>query len=254
MTDKDKIYLTRQEALEAIHIDFQQYDPQLGMFAKLYPRYVGGSARKTEKDGVAGLLVAAAQGRRFIPEDALGECIFRAVEAAELSLVELAELCETVFWGHAAVGPSPDDAAEQGIWLETGIERFSCHECGLCCYTLDHRCSCTEDDRRRWKEAGREDILEWVGDVLEDGEWLHDRLWVHPGTNLPVEHCPWMEKRADGGFSCGIHDIKPDVCFDYPGSVKHGALTGCYCFAEERRKYREGDRVSPEPVRETCEP
>ncbi|MFK4766027.1 YkgJ family cysteine cluster protein [Desulfobaculum sp. SPO524] len=247
MCDKERIFLTRDEAVEAMRIDFEQYAPQMALFADLAPRFLGGAARIVEHDGGIALRVDAAAGPRYIPADAAGECIWQAVERARLPLAELAALCHTVFWGRTEVAPGPDGEGD-GIWMETGMERFACNECGLCCFTLDYRCSCTEEDRARWLAAGREDILEWVGDVLEDGEWLRDRLWVRPGTSLPAEQCPWMVTRPDGGYSCGIHDVKPQVCREYPGSVKHGALTGCYAFAPEQKRYRQREAVAHDDV------
>ncbi|NJB67751.1 Fe-S-cluster containining protein [Desulfobaculum xiamenense] len=246
MDGKARLFLTREEAVEAIRIDFEQYAPQLGLFASLYPLVADGAASVGQRDGVKGISITRTNGGRdFIPGDEAGQRIWDALCRAKLDLAELARVCGKVFWGPTEVGPECP-GGERGIWLETGVERFRCRRCGTCCFTLDFRCECTQDDLARWKANGREDIMEWVGDVFVDGQWLRNRLWVRPGTHLPVEYCPWMVQRPDGGYSCGIQDVKPDVCRDYPGSVKHGALTGCNFFADEQRCYREMDKIREE--------
>ncbi|UIJ36859.1 YkgJ family cysteine cluster protein [Desulfobaculum bizertense] len=243
MSGKDLIFLTRSELLDAIRIDFEQYMPQLHLYTELYTGVTGGAARIDPDPEDFGIWVVPEGGlETFVPADEAGELVYAAIVEAELSAEELRGVAEKVFWGNVELGDGPDGERE-GYWIETGMEKFVCRECGICCFTLDHHCSCTDADIERWREHGREDILAWVGDVEQDGELLKRRLWVNPKTGLPAETCPWIEERADGGFSCGIHYIKPDVCREYPGSIKHAALTGCVSYRELEREYRKKDLV-----------
>jgi len=116
-------------------------------------------------------------------------------------------------------------------------EPFSCRLCGHCCLNLvDAYRGCVSDaDLQRWQEAGRSDLLEWV-DTLELGNnnRLH-MVWVHPETGEEVDRCPWLldilNKR---GHICGINDLKPDYCSDYPEHRQHAENTGCSGFALNR--------------------
>ncbi len=107
---------------------------------------------------------------------------------------------------------------------------FNCHCCGHCCLTLiDAYNGCiTDADIARWKQAGREDLLDWVETLeLAPGNRLHT-AWVDPETGEDVERCPWLLDMIDHkGYLCGIDSIKPDHCRMYPEHQKHAQETGC---------------------------
>ncbi|WP_243545421.1 hypothetical protein [Pseudodesulfovibrio tunisiensis] len=45
---------------------------------------------------------------------------------------------------------------------------------------------------------------------------------------LLAETLPLATPRSkDGRRVCSIHDYKPEICRQYPGSRKHAAMTGC---------------------------
>ena len=114
------------------------------------------------------------------------------------------------------------------VWVDTGMADFTCLRCGHCCRTLDYRDGCSVDDYRRWQALGREDILAWVGVVGQEGRIKAVRIWMEPGTNRYAEVCPWLGKTKDPKrFRCTIHEVRPMICRQYPGSRKHARMTGC---------------------------
>ncbi|MDT8389693.1 MAG: YkgJ family cysteine cluster protein [Lentisphaeria bacterium] len=109
-------------------------------------------------------------------------------------------------------------------------ENFKCKQCGNCCLHLtDAANSCaTGADIRRWEEAGRDDILDWV-DTLQLGQYdcVHD-IWVNPRTGEDAARCPWLRKeRGKNTYVCRIYDMRPDLCRNYPKSRQHAEDTGC---------------------------
>lgn len=94
---------------------------------------------------------------------------------------------------------------------KTGV---TCKRCGNCCRTYLFA-YVTEEDLKRWKREGREDILH----ILENQApvWAGDRL-ISSRTGQTLDSCPfftWDGKRA----TCTIHETRPAVCREYvPGS------------------------------------
>jgi Fe-S-cluster containining protein len=92
----------------------------------------------------------------------------------------------------------------------------------------------SETDVRRWEEAGRYDILEWVASIAVGESYIYD-IWINPKTGEDVPRCPWLRKvRGADRYVCRIHDLKPDHCRRYPQSREHAAKTGCPGFRQER--------------------
>jgi len=113
-------------------------------------------------------------------------------------------------------------------------DTFKCKQCGNCCLNLrDAFASCAfEADVRRWEEAGRADILQWVAPIPVGDTYVCD-IWVDPKTGEDVTRCPWLRKvRGSDKYTCRIHDLKPDLCRRYPISRKHAEETGCKGFEE----------------------
>jgi|GEM_PF-1985135 len=104
-------------------------------------------------------------------------------------------------------------------------EEFSCKQCGNCCLNLNAHQSCaTEEDVALWEENGRDDILEWVDEMIPG---VHD-IWIHPQTGEDVSRCPWLRKLPrQEKYVCHIHDMKPEMCRNYPLSRQHAGETGC---------------------------
>jgi uncharacterized membrane protein YhaH (DUF805 family) len=53
-------------------------------------------------------------------------------------------------------------------------------------------------------------------------------FWVIPGTNEFAPSCPFLKRGGSPHqWICSIHDVKPDICRNYPVSRKHALMTGC---------------------------
>ncbi len=115
---------------------------------------------------------------------------------------------------------------------------FSCRRCGHCCLNLvDAYRGCVSDaDLERWRKEGRDDILAWISTLdLGHGNLLH-LAWIDPQTQEEVDRCPWLVDVGAQGFLCGINDVKPQFCRDYPENKKHGQDSGCCGFDPPREK------------------
>jgi Fe-S-cluster containining protein len=71
----------------------------------------------------------------------------------------------------------------------------------------------TPRDLQRWREAGRLDLLDRVNRL----GWI----WVDPQTRQPLTTCPHIDRSDPEHVRCAIHEIKPDMCRDYP-TLAHG--------------------------------
>ncbi|HOC46102.1 MAG: YkgJ family cysteine cluster protein [Syntrophorhabdaceae bacterium] len=93
------------------------------------------------------------------------------------------------------------------------VHAIACQRCGNCC-TIDMMAYVSAEDRKRWENEGRTDIL----DRLDDNSviWAGDRIISRSGSN--VTHCFYLN--SDGTVcTCGIYPTRPGVCRDYaPGS------------------------------------
>ena len=86
-----------------------------------------------------------------------------------------------------------------------------CTQCGECCKKYGMRLEATTLDIARWTFQDRQDILARVGIERQDTEVTGGRLWVDPeGRRASV--CPFLERRADGKYYCGIQETKPEAC------------------------------------------
>jgi Fe-S-cluster containining protein len=76
--------------------------------------------------------------------------------------------------------------------------------------------SVCQEDIDLWKKEGREDILSWVVVMSSGGSPVYD-VWVSPSTGEHVNRCPWLRKLPnEERYVCGIHDVKPKHCREYP--------------------------------------
>lgn len=240
MASQDRVFLSSEDALRAIRSDFDQYPPQTRLFLELYP-LITGSDRPVIKDSRnndiwIGTPAGRKQRMQKISPRQLGDVLSKALAARKPGLKELTELCERVFHSRAYHG-TDETGRRAGIWLETGMEAFSCHQCGRCCCNLDYRFELTEADFRLWQKLGRTDILEWVAVFRRKGEIVSYAIWVTPGTRTFSTMCPWLEKKAGSEkWQCRIHTVKPQVCREYPASRKHAQMTGCPAFEKSTQK------------------
>ncbi|WP_241667312.1 YkgJ family cysteine cluster protein [Pseudodesulfovibrio senegalensis] len=193
------IFLTPAQAVEAICIDFGQYGPQGELWTVVASLLGEPAAVFDDRLAAGGMHSLFAM---HPPDNAT-----------------LCTICGHVFWGETCIVPGPDGPQ---LCVATQTADFQCTRCGKCCRTLDFHRDCVAEDVQVWRDAGRNDILEWVH---RDGQG-NLRIWYRPGTDLLAEICPWLEE-AHGLWTCGIHELKPAVCRDYPGTRKHAFMTGC---------------------------
>lgn len=89
----------------------------------------------------------------------------------------------------------------------------TCLQCGECCEAFGGHLHVSPRDLQRWREAGRQDLLDSVNHL----GWL----WVDPQTKRLIDPCPHIDRSDPEYVRCAIHAIKPDMCRDYP-TLAHG--------------------------------
>lgn len=231
--ERNREFLSPGEVLEAIRDDFDQYEPQVRLYLNLCPLIFGNGGWTKDGAGRGVWIPVGSRGKMQLVEyGKLGDRICARLESDCFSLEQLALICRQVF--RTRTEPGRCEGVD-GIWVETGMEAFSCSQCGRCCRVLGYPKEIDQSDVDRWQTAGRQDILKWVGLKTEkDGGFLY-RIWITPGTNRPASACPWLETQAGTNrYRCRIHEVKPEICRQYPGSRKHALMTGCRGFEAEK--------------------
>jgi Fe-S-cluster containining protein len=220
MKGRDSIYLSIDEALEAVCIDFRRYDPQIVLLCQIIRLVSAGSVvvkREGRKSG-AWISIQGRPNMRWMEGPELVEYACAAVKGADRDPQLVSSICARVF--HTRV-------LEEGD-RETGVEDFSCRQCGRCCTSLDYHNELTEEDMAQWERMGRSDILKWVRVIEREGRERAYRIWTVPGTTRLTDICPFLKKiPSENRWECLIHDVKPAICRQYPLSRKHGIMTGC---------------------------
>lgn len=231
MSGTQSHFLSYAEALHAIRSDFAQYPDQPRLLLDLCPLILG-SSRSAAMDAGAGAVWVSRHARqrramRKMSFSEFGEMLVSTLDRERPGLYRLAEICERVFETPAHPAPGGSGSAP-GIRLETGMEKFRCRLCGRCCTSLDYRFELTEADYQNWQELGRTDILEWVAPFKRRGRITGYAIWIIPGTRKFAPVCPWLEALpGTEKRKCRIHEVKPEVCRQYPASRKHARMTGC---------------------------
>lgn len=88
-----------------------------------------------------------------------------------------------------------------------------CHQCGVCCH-VDMTAYVTEEDIRRWKNEGRDDIIAHFTD--NNVIWIGDHFIRKTGQAVSI--CFYLNRNGSS-FFCEIHPTRPMVCRNYvPGS------------------------------------
>ena len=178
----ETIFLTAQEALDAVCTDFRQYDPQLMLFGEVIRLISGGKTvfrKDTEKAGAWVSLEGEAR-MPWLEGPGLVEFMCRAIRESKPDPELLASICMRVFRTRARAHADPE-SGHAGVVIQTGMEGFLCRQCGRCCNSLIYHDQLLEDDVKMWEEAGRRDILQWVG-VFEEKEGKRTyRIWTEPG-------------------------------------------------------------------------
>jgi hypothetical protein len=230
MPKPDRRFLTIEAALEAIDRALGQYPGQLNLLSVLWPMVFGKDAyllvadrRQSAWAKIPGKTKLVAAG-----EDDLKRWIMGHLRRSPPAPGRLAPIAAMVFGVHAQAQAGSEPKTPSGVWIDTDMAGFVCTQCGHCCLTLDYREGCTPADVARWQAIGRDDILEWVGTVPRNGPVVACRIWMVPGTNRYADRCPWLAVSPEHGrYVCTIHEVRPAVCRQYPGSRKHARLTGC---------------------------
>jgi Fe-S-cluster containining protein len=229
MDKKDTVFLNFDQALEVICNDFRQYDPQVRLFCEVIGILSGGETVAEKKIGKNGAWVGVAGCRnmRWMEASELLAFVLDTLLAANLSPELLTTVCAKAFQTHAFLSTHPE-TGQIGVRIETGMEDFRCRQCGKCCRSLDYRKEVTAEDIAYWQKLGRTDIIDHVGVFQPDKKEKTYRMWVVPGTLQVVETCPFLKKQpSEDRWYCGIHDVKPAICRQYPATRKHAIMTGC---------------------------
>ena len=161
MLDKDSIFLTREQAIEAVCLDFRQYDPQILLFSEIL-RVIPAEALVASREmGKEGLWISQTGSRnmRWFEGSELIDMMCEILLKADPNPEALSAICMRVFRTRAF--PDRNSASGQsGIRVLTGMEDFCCQQCGKCCQSLDYQSEITKEDVIRWKRLGRIDILD----------------------------------------------------------------------------------------------
>ena len=233
MIEKETIFLTFQEALEAVCIDFRRYAPQVMLFSEVLRVISNGKAVINKDSEKEGRWVAAEPGSKmvWVNGTALGEYVCRALHEKDLEADVIVSVCSRVFQTRTFKGRDPESGLA-GVFIETGMETFSCRQCGDCCNFLDYHDALTQMDVERWQQLGRQDILDWVSISCTPNGKPGYRIWVEPETGEMIDRCPFLKHLPnENRWLCRIHDVKPGICREYPVSRKHGLMTGCPGFS-----------------------
>jgi Fe-S-cluster containining protein len=229
---KHTIFLNYAEALRAIQNDLEQYPPQPLLVQHLAQLILGEKIPVSEDRHRKGLWIAIGEkGKcRLITYDQLPEHLCGVLANKQFSDDVLAKICGCVFQERAYAG-SQIPGGERGIWIETGMEDFKCLQCGQCCRFLDYHKELTHQDYLLWQSMERADIMKRVRVIKRAGEIAAYRIWIDPVTNQILEGCPWLVRDSEHNrYVCRIHDVRPKICRQYPGSRKHARMTGCNAF------------------------
>jgi len=231
-TGRERFFLTRAEAIRAVCIDLQRYPSQPLLLGQLVRTLWDENAVHSHDGHGKGFWVRRPGDRksRFIPGEALPARITAYLGRSEISLETLARVCGCVFQTSARTGDSADGTV-RGIWVDTGMDRFRCLRCGECCRRLDYHRELTRADYLYWRKVGRGDILQRVRVVRRGGKIAGYRIWVDPETGSLEDVCPWLRHESEKNrYTCRIHDVRPRICRQYPGTRKHARMTGCSAF------------------------
>jgi len=235
MHGQNAVFLTRKEAVDAIRIDLQQYGAQTRLLCELFPVIMGADAVAVPDDDLHRVWIKRkARGpMRPVSSDKLANTLFSKISTTVATPERLAEVCARVFREPAVAGVDLGTRRE-GVWIETGMAGYTCRQCGRCCLALDYHSECTAEDYERWQSLGRDDILQWVRLIPGPAGAHGYRIWVPPGEIEPASECPFLQREsvAERTF-CGIHDVKPSICRQYPFTRKHARMTGCPGFDQD---------------------
>jgi Fe-S-cluster containining protein len=224
----ETIFLSEEQALESVYLDFRGYGPQSMLFCEVLRMLFGDELIYKREAAKEGLWIAPGrQKMRWLEGADLVEFMCRAIDKAEWPPDRLATLCALVFQSQCQAAEHPE-TGQRGILVQTDMAGFACRQCGECCRSLTYHDSMTAEDVACLERRGREDILKWVRAApTADGRTVY-RIWMAPGTNQYEPICPFLKRGpSPDRWLCDIHEFKPQFCRNYPVSRKHARMTGC---------------------------
>ena len=234
MSEKESIFLSLEQAREAVRADFMQYGPQIMLLCQILRLISDGLIATKRESGKNGAWVGEAGHRnmRWLEGAELVRYACETLDGTVFTPDLAASVCSRVF--HTRAYPHKEAGKDQtGIRIETGMEDYACRRCGRCCLSLDYHEELTPEDVARWRETGRDDILEWVGIIRREGREPSYRIWIYPGTDKVADVCPFLENAPSKKHrACAIYDVRPGICRQYPLSRKHAFMTGCGGFSK----------------------
>jgi len=161
-------FLTIREAIREI-IDCLLRPDCEEEIAEIFSFLEGGKARISK--GTHPLMDNKTPGIIYKPENLDGEEFYywREFEDLLTSALEhklpedIALVYTKVLWVNSYVGTDAE-GVEEGVWVETELEKFNCKHCGHCCINLsDAYCNYVlDEDISRWELEDRFDILKFV--------------------------------------------------------------------------------------------
>ena len=214
----------------------------LALFAKVYGFLTKGTARPgtrpitgpiKEERGIW-FKSSGAKKERFIRKFDFRREVDKLIPELISKGDDIVQVYQWTMWVNASLGKRKN--GEDGIWIETEMEKFHCAQCGNCCLDLSGAIQTTVNiaDINRWRSEERGDILQWV--VIYDfaGETAVGDIWISPNTGEDATRCPWLRKvPKQEKYKCLIHDTKPAHCRNYPKSKRHALATGCKGFGDD---------------------
>ncbi len=233
--EKESIFLTTREAVQAVIADFRQYPPQLILFSGIIGLITDNRIRLKLVPGKEGAWINRPERPHMKwlngPETVNVMCDRMLDTPWNPDL--LAQVCSRVFQARAA--PETEaDTGKTGVRILTHMEDFNCRQCGFCCRFLEYQDEVTAEDVALWKAAGRKDILKWVKEIRLADQGPRFRAWIDPVTGKPADTCPFLRKEIQSGrWHCRIHRVKPAICRQFPLNRKHAAMSGCEGFKKE---------------------
>ncbi|MBW1789011.1 MAG: YkgJ family cysteine cluster protein [Deltaproteobacteria bacterium] len=234
MPEKETLFLTLEQALEAVRADFHQYDPQIMLLCQTLRLISDGRIATKREPGKNGAWIGEAgrQNMHWLDGPELVRYVCETLDMVALERELMASVCARVFHTRSYADREAE-TGRTGIRVETGMEDYVCSRCGQCCRTLDYHQELTSTDVARWRETGRDDILAWVRIIEREGREPAYRIWAYPETNRVAEICPFLKREAgENKWGCSIHDARPGICRQYPLSRKHAFMTGCIGFSK----------------------
>ena len=104
-----------------------------------------------------------------------------------------------------------------------------CEQCGLCCRIFGPGIAPTTANVYVWIEQGRTDILRWFVAFMENSSASVTCIDLkvgdlgsvisfemrNPDTGDYVTVCPFLRRVAKERYLCGIHMVKPEMCWNY---------------------------------------